>query len=133
MPTCLPTCSVVRTSRLGLVVVASVVLVDVSRAALAQTQAVVGRPVAEIQNKISALTMLLLLVLPRSIGLVLELGGAGLPGSGGHRNARVGGRVDTASSHSSAVLQSGHPTHSSIEICVAGWQGRMLSGGEGGS
>ena len=45
MLTKLPTCSVVRTSRLGLVVVASVVLVDVARAALAKTQAVVGRPV----------------------------------------------------------------------------------------
>ena len=41
----LPTCSVVGTSSLGLVVVASVVLVDVARAALAQAEAVVGRPV----------------------------------------------------------------------------------------
>ena len=50
MPASLPTCSVVRTSRLGLVVVASVVLVDVSRAALAQAQTVVRRPVTEIRN-----------------------------------------------------------------------------------
>ena len=41
----LPTCSVVGASRLGLVVVASVVLVDVSRAALAQAETVVGSPV----------------------------------------------------------------------------------------
>ena len=41
----LPTCSVVGAPRLGLVVVASVVLVDVSRAALTQAEAVVGSPV----------------------------------------------------------------------------------------
>ena len=41
----LPTCSVVGASRLRLVVVASVVLVDVSRAALAQAETVVGSSV----------------------------------------------------------------------------------------
>ena len=51
MLSALPTCRVVGTSRLGLVVVASVVLVDVSRAALAQAETVVRRSVTAIRDK----------------------------------------------------------------------------------
>ena len=47
----LPTCSVVGASRLRLVVVASVVLVDVSRAALAQAETVVRRSVTANRNE----------------------------------------------------------------------------------
>ena len=46
-----PTCSVGRTSRLGLVVVASIVLVDVARAGLPQAETVVGRSVTANRNE----------------------------------------------------------------------------------
>ena len=112
-----PTCGVVRRSCLGLVVVAPVILVDVARAALPQTETVVGGAVAGAVGR-----------------LVLELCGAGLACCGGDGNAGVCGGVAPAPSHAPSVLsQSRHSSHSSIEIGVAGRQSWMLRRSKRGS
>jgi len=93
---------------LALAAVVGVVVLNVSRVALAKTQAVVACSVT------------------LSIGCVLELAGGCGASSCGHWDARMLTRVDSAPSHAPSVLEAGHAAHSAVEIGVTWRQSGML-------
>lgn len=95
-------------SGLALAAVIGVVVLNVSRVALTQTQAVVACSVT------------------LSIGCVLELAGGCGASSCGHWDARMLTRVDSAPSHAPSVLEAGHAAHSAVEIGVTWRQSGML-------